>query len=277
MPYGNQPYLSQQQIDAELTTASGTPTGTGFRTPDAAQASGSAQAAALPSYLVRHYWWAYVWPPAVWFFDHQPIINAIVCGQYRKLVAGTLDAMTPDGNGHNLLIASAYGCVVPELADRLDGQPLDVIDVAPIQLSRAEKKLGSDRMARGMHLSLMNAEHLTYADSTYSRALMFLLLHELPEDARRRALEEAVRVVRPGGELVMAEYGELTRRHPFHRIGLLRWIFGTAEPFLPSLWHQNLDMLMSECAAASGKQAVREAKLPIFGGFYRVVRYRITE
>jgi len=39
-----------------------------------------------PLYLARHYWWAYLWPVADWFFDHQPIINVILVGQYRKLM-----------------------------------------------------------------------------------------------------------------------------------------------------------------------------------------------
>lgn len=38
-----------------------------------------------PDYLARHYWWAYLWSVSVWFFDHQPIINAILFGQYRTL------------------------------------------------------------------------------------------------------------------------------------------------------------------------------------------------
>ncbi len=43
-----------------------------------------------PVYLARHYWWAYLWPAAVWFFDHQPIINAILFGQYKKLMRATM-------------------------------------------------------------------------------------------------------------------------------------------------------------------------------------------
>lgn len=229
----------------------------------------------VPDYLQRHYWWAYLWPPAVWFFDHQPIINMIVFGQYRKLVDGTLSMLTPEGDGSNLMIASAYGCVVPRLAECLDDQPLTLIDVAPVQLERAEIKLRTAGCTRGVQLARMNAERLTYRDDSYTRSLIFLLLHELPLDARRRALAEAVRVTRSGGELVMAEYGEITPRHPFHRFGLFRWIFGTAEPFLPSLQRQDLDELVDECAQASGKRAVRESRQLFFGGFYRVVRYRI--
>ena len=40
----------------------------------------------IPKYLARYYWWAYLWSVGVWFFDHQPIINAILFGQYRKLM-----------------------------------------------------------------------------------------------------------------------------------------------------------------------------------------------
>lgn len=234
-------------------------------------------AAALPDYLLRHYWWAYVWPPAVWFFDHQPIINLIVFGQYRKLVAGALNAMTPEADGANLLIGSAYGCFVPELAAQLGEQSLDVVDVAPIQLRQAETKLGTPQAGRRITLSRMNAEHLTYEDDSYDRALMFLLLHELPDAARTRALEEAVRVIRPGGELVMSEYGAITPSHPFHRIAPMRWGLGVAEPFLPSLWRTDLDQLVDECASACGKRAVCESTTLIFGGFYRSVRYRIQE
>lgn len=240
-------------------------------------ASTSDDASELPYYLVRHYWWAYVWPPAVWFFDHQPIINLIVFGQYRKLVTKTLAALTPEARGRNLLIASAYGCVIPSLADSLHGESLTVIDVAPIQLERAKRKLREARLqADAIRLERMNAEKLGYRDGSYDRALMFLLLHELPDDARRRAVEEAIRVIRPGGELVMAEYGEITPTHPFHRFALFRWILGTAEPYLPSLWRQKLDRLVDECAVRSGKTAICESRSPIFGGFYRVVRYRIA-
>ncbi|HET6603561.1 MAG TPA: methyltransferase domain-containing protein [Xanthomonadaceae bacterium] len=229
----------------------------------------------LPDYLVRHYWWAYLWRPAVWFFDHQPIINAIVFGHYRAITDHTLRLVDGASAGDALLIASAYGNLVPRLAASLGDNPLTVIDVAPIQLERAQCKLDKAGLAGRVRLAEMNAESLSYAEDRFDTALMFLLLHELPVDARRRALVEALRVVRPGGRLVLSEYGERTGTHPLHRIGLLRWILGTAEPFLPSLWHQDLDALVAECAREAGKRVVAEEKVSIFSGFYRSWRYRI--
>lgn len=233
------------------------------------------QTVPLPDYLLRHYWWAYLWRPAVWFFDHQPIINSIVFGQYRRLTDQTLRLVGSAGAGQTLLIASAYGNLIPRLTESLAGNPLTVIDVAPIQLERAYAKLAQAGLAEHVQLRRMNAEHLYFNDDSQDTSLFFLLLHELPVDARRRAVAEALRVTRPGGHLVLAEYGAFTRTHWFHRLAPLRWIFGFAEPFLPSLWHQDLDALLAEQAARLGKRVVREEKVSIFGGFYRALRYRI--
>src|SRR3546814_4821612 len=81
--------------------------------------SATNDALALPDYLVKHYWWAYLWRPAVWFFDHQPIINTIVFGQYRKLTENTVRLLRPQQAGATLMIASAYGNVITKAANAL--------------------------------------------------------------------------------------------------------------------------------------------------------------
>lgn len=231
----------------------------------------------MPDYLVKHYWWAYLWRPAVWFFDHQPIINTIVFGQYRKLTEQITRLVGGSNAGDTLMIASAYGYMIPKLAISLNGPPLTVIDVAPIQLERARAKLEAVGLADRVTLRRMNAEKLAFADDSRDTSMFFLLLHELPPEPRRRAVSEALRVTRPGGHLVLAEYGEMTRSHWFHRFAPLRWILGTAEPFLPSLWQLDLDALLAREAARLGKRIVREERVSVFGGFYRALRYRIEQ
>src|SRR3970282_2004294 len=95
--------------------------------------------------------------------------------------------------------------------------------------------------------------------------------------AHGRALTEALRVFRPGAQLVLAKYGARPRTHPFHRWAPLRWIFGAAEPFLPSLWRQDLDALLDSCASAAGTRVACKERVSIFGGFYRVLRYRVED
>ncbi|PIV32403.1 MAG: class I SAM-dependent methyltransferase [Lysobacterales bacterium CG02_land_8_20_14_3_00_62_12] len=231
----------------------------------------------LPDYLVKHYWWAYLWRPAVWFFDHQVIINAIVFGQYRKLTNETLRLLQPHSAGSTLLIASAYGNMITKLAGALAGKPLTVCDVAPIQLEHVHAKLVAAGLDQRVQLDLMNAESLDYGRDQFDTAFMFLLLHELPPAPRRRALDEMLRVLKPGGSLVLAEYGADAHRHWFHRVRLLRWIFGSAEPFLPSLWKEDIDALVAASAAVHGKHVVAQEKVSIFRGFYRVWRYRVAQ
>lgn len=229
----------------------------------------------LPDYLVRHYWWAYLWPPTVWFFDHAPIVDAIVFGQYRRLQDTALRLLAPATAGDTLLIASAYGSLVPELAARLPPGRLSVVDVAPIQLARAARKLVRSGRRGQVRLACMNAEQLDFPRERFDRALMFLLLHELPPPARARALRESLRVLRPGGRLVIVEYGARTATHPFHRYRWLRWIFGTAEPFLPSLWDEDLDASLAQAAAGLGRRIECERSEVLFGGFYRGLCYRV--
>ena len=39
----------------------------------------------IPEYLDQNYWWAYLHPNGVRFFDQTPIVNTILLGNYRKL------------------------------------------------------------------------------------------------------------------------------------------------------------------------------------------------
>lgn len=228
-------------------------------------------AAELPDYLVRYYRWAYLWPAAVWLFDHQPIINAILFGNYRGIMEQTLRMLEPDKAGSTLQIAAVYGELTPRLAGRIDD--LHVIDIAPVQLKATAKKL--DAIGANAQLARMNAERLTYDGDSFDTALIFLLLHELPPEARVNTLREALRVIRPGGKLVVAEYGEIKQQHFIHRFAPLRWTLTTAEYFLDSFWKQNLDEIVEGCAFDEGKSVEVEEQVDIFNGFYRVVSYRL--
>ena len=227
----------------------------------------------LPDYLRRYYAWAYVWPFSVWFFDHQPIINAILFGNYRRIMRNALRLIDPKTAGKTLQIAGVYGELTPTLMSAGIAD-LHLIDAAPIQLEAARRKLAA--IGRSAHLGRMFAENLRYNVGTFDTALMFLLLHEMPPWARRAALTEALRVLRPGGRLVIAEYGECRKRHLFHRFAPMRWVLTHAEPFLGGFWSEDLDAVLADCAAALGRSIALEEHVDIFGGFYRVMRYRVS-
>jgi len=227
----------------------------------------------LPDYLERHYAWAYVWPFSVWFFDHQPIINAILFGNYRRIMRHTMRFMDLPRAGRTLQVAGVYGELTPTLAEGLS-EDLHLIDAAPIQLEAARRKL--DAIGKGGHLARMHAESLHYDSGTFDTVLMFLLLHEMPPKARREALREAARVLKPGGRLVIAEYGENKGRHFFHRFAPMRRILTWAEPFLGGFWSESLSQTLAECGAMVGRKVELDQQVDVFGGFYRVARYRVS-
>lgn len=63
------------------------------------------------------------------------------------------------------------------------------------------------------------AAELPYPDESFDRVLSSLLFHHLTRDQKRRALSEAMRVLRPGGEIHVADWGQA--RNPIERAAFL--------------------------------------------------------
>ena len=78
-----------------------------------------------------------------------------------------------------------------------------MVDVLPIQLDNLARKL---RPRTPSGLCTATAPACRVDSATYDRALLFFLLHEQPEHVRRATLAEALRVVKPGGRVVIVDY-----------------------------------------------------------------------
>lgn len=228
----------------------------------------------VPEYLARHYWWAYLWDRSLWFFDHQPVINAILFGQYEKLLRKTLHHVDARSGARLLQLTCVYGKLTPALFRNADNE-VHLCDVASGQLALAHRK--TQGSARRIHLSRMNAETLAYAGDAFDQIILFFLFHELPAEARQNVYDEMARVLKPGGSVLITEYAAMPHHHPLYRFPLTRWILGTLEPFLPGFWQEDVTAKLDE---ALHKQGKRLAGAPheehCFGGFYRVMRYDLT-
>lgn len=228
-----------------------------------------------PEYLARHYWWAYLWRPAIWFFDHQSIINLILFGQYRRLMTRTLRCLDNRPAGRLLQLTCVYGELTPTLLDHLGRQPLYLIDVATAQLEASRNKLEPARRSQLLPVR-MDAETLAFRDSVFSTILIFFLMHEMPTDARRRTLAETMRVMQPGGRLVIAEYGEEPRRHWIYRLPWLRKQLLFWEPFLDEFWREDISAILQHEAERLGKRLRQVETHSVFAGFYRVLVYEMA-
>ena len=202
--------------------------------------------AAIPAYLEETYWWAYVHPKAVQFFERQWLVNLILWGNFAKLRDAALETLGHKLSGKSLQVACVYGDFTPRLAARVDPLEgsLDVVDVLPIQLANLRRKLAP---SSPVNLIQRDASDLGFADASYDRVILFFLLHEMPENVRIRTLSEAMRVAKPGAEIVIVDYHRPAAWHPLR--ALMRWILRTFEPFALDLWAREVAHWLPEGAS----------------------------
>ena len=221
---------------------------------------------AIPDYLTKTYWWAYVHPGAVYLFERQWLVNLILWGNFARLREAALDALGHGLEGQTLQIACVYGDLTARLAARHSPNArLDVVDVLAIQLKNLAAKLPN---ANGMTLIRGDSAKLPCEDAHYDRALVFFLLHEQPENVRRQTLAEALRVLRPGGQLIIVDYHRPRALHPLFLP--MAAILGTLEPFALDLWRHEISHWLP-----AGRCVTAITKRIFFGGLYQLVKVTV--
>ncbi len=214
----------------------------------------------VPRYLEQVYWWAYVHPKALAVFEREWLVSAILFGHYAQLRDAALADLGSSVQGHVLQVACVYGNLTPKLQARLAPDArLNVVDILPIQLANLRKKLAPDPRTTLLHA---DSSALGCADARYDQVLLFFLLHEQPLDVRRGTLAEAMRVLKPGGRIVIVDYHRPSAWHPLRL--LMKQVFRRLEPYAMDLWdNEVLDFLPAHLQPAT------QTKKTYFGGLYQ--------
>jgi len=195
----------------------------------------------IPDYLQDTYWWAYLHPKCFWFFERKWVVNLILWGNMKKLCDVVLDEMLLQPDSHVLQVACVYGDFSNRLTSHLEQTQsrLSLVDVAPIQLRNVTKKLQGQGNVSYHH---QDSTSLSFPDDNFDETVVFFLLHEQPEDARRKTVTESIRVTRPGGRVIFVDYHKPGRFNPMRY--LMRPILSILEPFAMDLWRQELPAFM---------------------------------
>jgi ubiquinone/menaquinone biosynthesis C-methylase UbiE len=117
----------------------------------------------------------------------------------RRLLAGTREWICGQARGEVLEVAIGTGLNLDHYPDQVR---LTGIDLSPQMLAHARNRAG--RLGRGVDLREGDAQQLDFPDSSFDTAVCTLSLCSIPDD--RRAVTEMVRVLRPGGLLLLADH-----------------------------------------------------------------------
>jgi len=214
----------------------------GISTPESTLAA-IKSAPEIPEYLQDTYWWAYLHPKSFYFFERKWVVNLILWGNMKRLTEMVLEELSVEPQSKILQIACVYGEFSSKVADHLgkSGSRLEIVDVAPIQLENVEKKL-SGKQNIGLHL--LDSTSMTFPDASFDQTVVFFLLHEQPEYARRKTVKEAIRVTRPGGKVIFVDYHGPKRSNPMRYVmkPILSWL----EPYAMDLWREELPAFFPE-------------------------------
>jgi SAM-dependent methyltransferase len=109
-------------------------------------------------------------------------------------------------DGEQILdIGCGTGTLAIEAARAAEGVRVTGLDADPSILKRARRK------AAGAELEISFDEgmstELPYADASFDLVLSTLFFHHLPDEAKQRSAAELLRVLRPGGRVVVGDLG----------------------------------------------------------------------
>jgi ubiquinone/menaquinone biosynthesis C-methylase UbiE len=215
----------------------------------------------VPKYLDETYWWAYLHPKGVNFFDKPLIVNGILFGNYRRLRDQVVDTISKTP-GNVLQIAAVYGNITPTIAKAIGpNYQMDVVDVAPIQLQNLSTKLSG---LNNVYLHHQDASELEMERTDYEHVVLFFILHEVPDFLKSAILEQAFRHCRPGGKVTIVDYHQPKGYTPQRYF--MYPVLSTLEPFALSMWHNSVETWLPKDIEFQSIE-----KETYFGGLYQKV------
>ena len=147
-------------------------------------------------------------------------------------------------SGHRVLdLGCGTGTLTLLLWESAPQARITGLDADPQMLAIARKKATESGTASGAEVDFRQglADDLPFEDFEFDRVVSSLMLHHLERETKRAALREVLRVLRPGGELHLADWGpprNLLDRAAFLTVRLLDGFAITrdnAEGRLPTL------------------------------------------
>lgn len=183
-----------------------------------------------------HIYWIYKSPFFIRLTDRMFVVSSILLFQYSKLVNCVVRRLNPSLKGKRILqVSCAFGNVSEKIAESCAKQgaaEFVLTDIMQSELDNAERKL--KKFGDLCSYSRQDATSLQFPDQSFDYVVAFFLPHELPMDKKIKHIEEAKRVLKPGGKVVFGEFHK-------PRLKILEFLgriyFKIFEPYATEMWY----------------------------------------
>ncbi len=157
-----------------------------------------------------------------WLYD--PLVAATT---RERAFKGALIRQARIEAGQRVLdVGSGTGTLATRIARQLPGAKVVGLDGDPAIVERAREK--ARRAGVAVRFDLGRATELPYPEASFDVVVSSLFFHHLAPEEKRRAGEEILRVLRPGGELHVADWGKPTNPLMAVLFSLVRLLDGFA-------------------------------------------------
>ena len=135
-----------------------------------------------------------------------------------------LETLNPQPSETVLDLGCGPGVLCEQIGKRLQpelGGCVTGIDAAGEMIAFARKKRGTSNC----RFEAMAAEQLDFTDASFDAVVSSLFYHHVPLDLKQRSLNEAFRVLKPGGRLIIADMHRPTTFFGALVSHVSRWVF----------------------------------------------------
>jgi len=145
--------------------------------------------------------------PALGFHRLTPLFDAVAAVAVRdRAIKRRVLACAAIASGEDVLdVGCGTGTLAIAAAGAAPGATVTGLDADPSILAKARNKAAGAGVEVGFDEAMSTA--LPYADASFDLVLSTLFFHHLPDEAKHQTAAELVRVLRPGGRLVVGDLG----------------------------------------------------------------------
>lgn len=215
----------------------------------------------IPGYMTEVYDWAYVDPAWVRWLDHNVVVRTLLFANDQRLMRAYLERVRTGMRVWQ--VAHVYGDLVEKVARRVGNSgTFHLTDITPIQVNHGIRKIGKLPWS-----TVIQQDAAVFSSGQpYDLVCSFFLLHEVPDDWKRRIVDNMLAQMADDGEVLFVDYHRPSRLQPIRYI--LKLVNRLLEPFAEALWDHEISRYASE------PERYTWEKKTIFGGVYQIVSVR---